>query len=103
MALIMNAVHAGGVQPPEPDRFSQVMRTKIAEAQSANRMTYRGELVCGIAELPRFYAWWDYRPAWLDGSGSFAPANDLIHSIDADGSGSPACSSAYAKPQCAAF
>ena len=76
---------SGLVRAAENERFGPLMRAKITSAQAENRMICRGELVCGIAELPRFYALRDYRAAWSDGNGSFAPAEDLVRSIEAAG------------------
>ncbi|RPJ05223.1 MAG: hypothetical protein EHM37_22030, partial [Deltaproteobacteria bacterium] len=59
-----------------------MLRAKITAAQTENRMICRGELVCGISDLPRFYALREYRAAWSDGDGSFAPAEDLVRSIE---------------------
>lgn len=73
---------AGLVRAAEPERFGPLMRAKITAAQAENRIICRGELVCGIAELPRFYALREYRPAWGGGDGSFAPAEDLVRSIE---------------------
>ncbi|MFO7709503.1 MAG: L,D-transpeptidase family protein [Desulfobacterales bacterium] len=58
------------------------MQAKVAAAQADNYMVCQGELVCGIAELPRFYAMRDYRSAWRGDEGSFSPAADLVRSIE---------------------
>jgi murein L,D-transpeptidase YcbB/YkuD len=75
-------VEAGLARAAEPERFAPMMRAKITGAQADNRMICRGELVCGIAELPRFYALREYRAAWSDGDGSFALVADLVRSIE---------------------
>jgi murein L,D-transpeptidase YcbB/YkuD len=51
-------------------------------AQSANRFVCRGELVCGIAELPRFYALREYRPAWVATEADFTLADELLQCIE---------------------
>lgn len=81
-ASILGPVQAGLARAAEPERFGQLMRAKITAAQAENRMICRGELVCGIAELPRFYALREYRAAWGDSNGLFAPAEDLVRSIE---------------------
>ncbi len=84
-AFVIGPGPSGLVRAAENERFGPLMRAKITSAQAENRMICRGELVCGIAELPRFYALRDYRAAWSDGNGSFAPAEDLVRSIEAAG------------------
>jgi murein L,D-transpeptidase YcbB/YkuD len=84
-AFVMGPGPSGLAHAAENERFGPLMRAKITSAQAENRMICRGELVCGIAELPRFYALRDYRAAWSDGNGSFAPAEDLVRSIEAAG------------------
>ena len=84
-AFVMGPGPSGLAHAAENERFGLLMRAKITSAQAENRMICRGELVCGIAELPRFYALRDYRAAWSDGNGSFAPAEDLVRRIEAAG------------------
>ncbi len=62
--------------------FAEAMRAKVAAAQAADYMVCQGELVCGIAELPRFYALREYRPAWQAADRSFSPATDLLRHIE---------------------
>lgn len=81
-ACILGSVQTGLARAAGPEGFAPMMRAKITAAQAENRMICRGELVCGIAELPRFYALREYRAAWSDGDGSFAPAEDLVRSIE---------------------
>jgi murein L,D-transpeptidase YcbB/YkuD len=73
------AVAAGAV---DHEPFAAAMRAKVAAAQAANYMVCQGEMVCGIAELPHFYALREYRPAWQDAAGVFAPAADLLKRIE---------------------
>lgn len=58
------------------------LRAKIMAAQTAQRFVCRGELVCGIAELPRFYALREYRPAWITMEGDFTLADELLQCIE---------------------
>jgi hypothetical protein len=69
------------------DEISAKLQSKILEAGSLNRLVCRGEFVCGIAELPRFYAMRGHLPAWLTVNGPSAAAEELIQSIEelADG------------------
>jgi hypothetical protein len=50
-----------GLAAPGPGTFAAAMQAKVAAAQAADYMVCQGELVCGIAELPRFYALREYR------------------------------------------
>lgn len=84
-AFVMGPGPSGLAHAAENEPFGPLMRAKITSAQAENRMICRGELVCGIAELPRFYALRDYLAAWSDGDGSFAPAENLVRSIEAAG------------------
>ncbi|MCU0538644.1 MAG: L,D-transpeptidase family protein [Desulfobacterales bacterium] len=61
--------------------FPTLMQAKVAEAVAGRQMICRGELICGIAELPRFYAQRGYRAAWHDTGGSFAAAETLLEEI----------------------
>jgi murein L,D-transpeptidase YcbB/YkuD len=63
------------------DSFGSRLRAKIVAAQSADRFVCRGELVCGIAELPRFYALREYRPVWIAADVDFALADELLQCI----------------------
>ena len=64
---------------PSNDTVAGKLYARIATAQAANRLVCRGELVCGIAELPRFYALRQYQPAWITPEeGAFAPAEELV-------------------------
>ena len=60
-----------------------LIRERVAAAAAEQRIVCRGELLCGIAELPRFYAQRGYRPAWEGAGGDFAPAAELTHQIEA--------------------
>jgi murein L,D-transpeptidase YcbB/YkuD len=68
--------------PPSRDSVALKLQTRIAAAQSANRLVCRGELVCGIAELPRFYAQRQYRPIWITTAESFPLADELVRCLE---------------------
>jgi murein L,D-transpeptidase YcbB/YkuD len=67
---------------PAGDTIVWKLQARIAAAQSANRLICRGELVCGIAQLPRFYALRQYRPAWVTTESAFTLADELVHSLE---------------------
>jgi murein L,D-transpeptidase YcbB/YkuD len=72
----------GSTTPPD-EPISRKLQARIAAAQTANRLVCAGELVCGIAELPRFYAQRNYRPAWIKtDDGAFALADEMVQQIE---------------------
>ncbi len=72
----------GSAAPPD-DTIARKLQARIAAAQTANRLVCAGELVCGIAELPRFYARRDYRPAWITtDDGAFALADEMVQQAE---------------------
>ena len=44
----------------------------------------KGELICGIADLPRFYFSRDYQPAWTNAAGPLPAVTDLISALQGD-------------------
>jgi murein L,D-transpeptidase YcbB/YkuD len=66
----------------DADTLGSKLRSKIMTAQRANRFVCQGELVCGIAELPRFYALREYRPAWITTERDFTLAEELLRCIE---------------------
>lgn len=68
--------------PPSHDGVVLKLQARITAAQTANRLVCRGELVCGIAELPRFYAQRQYQPVWITTAGSFALADELVQCLE---------------------
>jgi murein L,D-transpeptidase YcbB/YkuD len=89
LVAVLFAAAAAGAQPaPVRDETAAGLQAKIAAAGVSNRLVCKGELVCGIAELPRFYAGRAYKPAWVaEGSLSDA-ADELIQAVaeaEADG------------------
>ncbi len=68
--------------------FAASIQDRILTAQNARKLTCRGELVCGISELPVFYAQRRYEPAWTTPQGPSALADELEQAIvDAQGDG----------------
>ena len=83
IALITGPVLIEPAQAAEPGRFAQIMQTKITAALNANRLICRGQMICGIAHLPGFYAVRGYQPAWIDERRSLEPAEELVRCIEA--------------------
>jgi L,D-transpeptidase YcbB len=82
MACIWGLGPAGAAGSADHMPFEAAMRAKVAAAQADNSMACQGELLCGISELPSFYAGREYRPAWQDADGNFSPAADLLRRIE---------------------
>jgi murein L,D-transpeptidase YcbB/YkuD len=68
---------------PSNDTIALKLQARITAAQTANRLVCRDELVCGIAELPRFYALRQYRPVWITTGGIFPLADELVQCLEA--------------------
>ncbi len=85
LACAIGLVPCNAAAAADHSLFVAAMRTKVAAAQNDNTMVCQGELVCGIAELPSFYALREYRPAWQDAEGTFIPAADLLRHIERAG------------------
>jgi murein L,D-transpeptidase YcbB/YkuD len=65
------------------DTIARKIQARIAAAQAANYLVCVGELVCGIAELPRFYAQRNYRPAWITTDDrAFALADEMVQQLE---------------------
>ncbi len=65
------------------DAVARKLQARIAAAQAANYLACAGELICGIAELPRFYAQRNYRPAWITADDrAFALADEMVEQLD---------------------
>ncbi len=72
---------------PITDELRVILREKIRMEQRQERFTCRDELICGIADLPLFYARRGYRPAWVN-QRSLSTAESLMRAIrvaDRDG------------------
>ena len=67
---------------PPSDGIPAKLQSRIAAAQIAGRLVCRGELVCGVAELPRFFARRQYRPAWIAAGNGFALADELVQCLE---------------------
>ena len=61
-----------------PESFESHLRQRIAQNQANQLFACQGELICGIAELPRFYSNRSYQPAWVNTTGPLPRLNDLI-------------------------
>jgi murein L,D-transpeptidase YcbB/YkuD len=72
----------GGVwaDVPSADALRVILRDKINQEQRQTQFTCRNELICGIADLPLFYARRGFRPAWVTQS-SLSKAESLIRAI----------------------
>lgn len=81
IALLAPAAASGHTPINSPETASR-LQAKILTASSANRLICRGELVCGIAELPRFYTLRGHQPAWMTAGGPAAAAGELIRAIE---------------------
>jgi murein L,D-transpeptidase YcbB/YkuD len=64
-----------------PESFESHLRQRIAQNQANQLFACQGELICGIAELPRFYSNRSYQPAWVNTTGPLPRLNDLISGI----------------------
>ena len=57
------------------------MRARIEAERYDNRFICRGELVCGISIIPKFYEKRGFKPAWRGKTGDFKMADDLLETI----------------------
>ncbi len=80
--LLFKTPASGGSASYPADATAEKLRARIVAAQTANRLVCRGELICGIAELPRFYARRQYRPAWFAPEDGFALAEELVQCLE---------------------
>lgn len=88
--LLLNvmAAHAGApTEGAAPETLTLRMQQKLEAERHRTRFTCRGELICGVAELPLFYARRGFRPAWvtaddLDSADSLVAA---VHAARDDG------------------
>lgn len=62
------------------EALSYRLRKTIEAKNEGERFACRGELICGVADLPDFYARRDFRPAWVMDS-SLQAAESLIRGI----------------------
>jgi len=68
------------VDEPSVNELREILRRRIEREQKQGRFTCRGELICGIADLPLFYARRGFRPAWVS-QPSLAIAESLMRAI----------------------
>ena len=64
-----------------PDSFEYQLRQRIVQHQANRQFICHGELICGIADLPRFYSGRAYQPAWTNTTGPLPAIHDLISAI----------------------
>jgi L,D-transpeptidase YcbB len=57
------------------------LRHRIETGRRQAKFTCRDELICGIQDLPLFYAHRNFEPAWIGKDGSFSLADSLIKAI----------------------
>ncbi|MGA9478487.1 MAG: L,D-transpeptidase family protein [Desulfobacterales bacterium] len=65
--LVLTAMGANSAAPDEgetPEQLSVRMQKKIEAERRRDLFTCRGELICGVADLPLFYARRGFQPAW---------------------------------------
>ena len=63
------------------ESLDERLRTRIETARTHKKFTCRGELICGIADLPLFYLRRGNKPAWIGNNLDFPLADELIQSI----------------------
>ncbi len=71
----------GAAEESTPDSVESHLRLAIAQNQANQQFECHGELICGIADLPRFYFSRVYQPVWVNTTGPLPRINDLISGI----------------------
>ena len=71
----------GAAEELAPDSFEYQLRQRIVQHQANRQFICHGELLCGIADLPRFYANRAYQPAWTHTTGPLPAINELISAV----------------------
>jgi len=82
--LIITATAVYSAPPAEDLQgavVSQLIRRDITARQNDRRFTCQGELICGIALIPDFYAARHFAPAWSNPQGPTAQALALLDEI----------------------
>ncbi len=77
-------LYGGGVQAEEEEALSPAARyiqERIKARQDDRQFTCQGELICGIALIPEFYAARDFEPAWSTPHGPTSQARALLEEI----------------------
>lgn len=62
-----------------------IIRDRIHARQSDRQFTCQGEMICGIALIPEFYAARNFEPAWSTSTGPISQAHALLAEIDQAG------------------
>ncbi len=81
LALILPA-SPGASEELAPDSFEYQLRQRIVQHQASRLFMCKGELICGIADLPRFYFSRAYQPAWTNMAEPLPAVNDLLSAIE---------------------
>ncbi len=74
------SAQASTIEEPSDDELQVILRGKIERQQRQARFVCRDELICGIADLPLFYARRGFRPAWVS-QNSLTAAQSLVRAI----------------------
>ena len=61
--------------------FAQALRARIEARQADRQFACQGELICGIALIPEFYATRGFAPAWSSAQGPTPQARALLEEI----------------------
>ena len=80
--VLLAAGVASGVQAEEggPESLAARMQKKIEAERQKGRFTCREELICGVADLPLFYARRGFQPAWISETAT-SSADALVEAI----------------------
>jgi murein L,D-transpeptidase YcbB/YkuD len=84
-SLVLAMPLAASLPEAEGDDVARLIAEQIKALVAQERYSCRGELVCGIALIPDFYAARSYRPAWTTHRELLPAGRDLlraIHSVD---------------------
>jgi murein L,D-transpeptidase YcbB/YkuD len=79
--ITMGANAAPRAEEPDDAVVSQLIREDIEARQNGQQFTCRGELICGIALIPDFYAGRHFEPVWSTPMGPTAQALALLAEI----------------------
>ncbi len=64
-----------------PEAIGVALAGRIEQMQDRDQFECRGELICGIADLPMFYERNHFQPVWLDGQDAHPRIYDLLSAI----------------------
>ncbi|MBL0712724.1 MAG: hypothetical protein JJV98_03385 [Desulfosarcina sp.] len=65
------------------NNVARLLESRIKSAVAKERFSCQGELVCGIALIPGFYAARGYQPVWTKTHAILPAASDLLGEIEA--------------------